>query len=164
MIGKHSSMLNILKAATKCEILVGKNGLIWIKGPNQQKAVEAIDKIDREAHLPGLTDRIIDFLGVKPEDVAAMSQPQRSSYETKRDEGQREERGGYGGRDRGFGGRDRGGFRGRNDREPRRDYNDRRPRQNETPREAPTGGQEQPVEGAQSAEQTQPEQGSGQSY
>ena len=158
VIGKHSSMLNILKAATKCDILVGKNGLIWIKGPNQQKAVEAIGKIDREAHLPGLTDRIIEFLGVKPEDVSAMAaQPQRSSYESSRDEGQREERGGYGGRDR-------GGFRGRDDHGPRRDYGDRGPRKYEAPREAPASGQSQPAEQAQSAEQTQPEQGSGQSY
>jgi len=162
VIGKHSSMLNVLKAATKCDILVGKNGLIWIKGPSQHKAVEAIEKIDREAHLPGLTDRIMEFLGVKPEDVAAMAQqPQRSSYESARDEGQREERGGYGGRDRGFGGRDRGGFRGRDDRGPRKDYSDRGPR---TSRGAPAGGQGQPAEQAQSAEQKQPEQGSGQSY
>ncbi|VVB73353.1 Exosome complex component Rrp4 [uncultured archaeon] len=158
VIGKHSSMLNVVKAATKCDILVGKNGLIWIKGPNQQKAAEAIEKIDREAHLPGLTDRIMEFLGVSPEEVAAMAaqQPQRSSFEAGRDEGQREERGG-------FGGRDRGGFKGRDDRGPRRDYGDRGPRRDygdrprrDAPRESPAGtgssGEQQPAEQAQASE------------
>lgn len=67
VIGKHSSMLNILKAGTGCDIVVGKNGLIWIKGQNSLKAIEAIEKIVREAHTSGLTDRIMAFLGVTPE-------------------------------------------------------------------------------------------------
>ncbi|MEM3771202.1 MAG: KH domain-containing protein [Candidatus Micrarchaeia archaeon] len=67
VIGKHSSMLNILKIGTGCEIIVGKNGLIWIKGQNSAKAIDAIEKISREAHTSGLTDRIMEYLGVTQE-------------------------------------------------------------------------------------------------
>ena len=67
IIGKHSSMLNIIKLGTGCEIIVGKNGLIWIKGENRAKAIETIEKIVREAHTSGLTERIMNYLNVTKE-------------------------------------------------------------------------------------------------
>lgn len=79
VIGKHSSMLNILKAGTGCEILVGKNGLIWIKGQNSAKAIDAIEKIAREAHTSGLTDRIMEYLGVTQEMLQRFQTP-REQY------------------------------------------------------------------------------------
>jgi exosome complex component RRP4 len=62
IIGKKSSMINMLIEATKSEIIVGKNGRIWIKGGNHALAVAAILKIAREAHTTGLTDRVSSFL------------------------------------------------------------------------------------------------------
>jgi len=63
VIGKNSSMIRMLQDATKSEIVVGKNGRIWVKGGNSALAIEAILKIEREAHTQGLTDRISALLG-----------------------------------------------------------------------------------------------------
>ncbi|MFH1779680.1 MAG: RNA-binding protein [Candidatus Micrarchaeota archaeon] len=62
VIGKHASMLQILKDYTKAEIFVGKNGRIYLRGGNSLLASLAINKISREAHSSGLTDRIMNFL------------------------------------------------------------------------------------------------------
>lgn len=60
VIGKKGSMIKLLKQMSKCEIMVGQNGNIWIKGERQMESIieKAINKIDKEAHIPGLTDRI----------------------------------------------------------------------------------------------------------
>jgi len=62
VIGKKNSMLDMIKEVTKSEILVGKNGRVWIKGGNSAVAAGAILKIEKEAHILGLTDRINAFL------------------------------------------------------------------------------------------------------
>lgn len=62
IIGKGQSMLNTIKEKTGCKMVVGQNGLIWLKGDNIVHAVEAIRKIEREAETQGLTDRIGVFL------------------------------------------------------------------------------------------------------
>ncbi len=62
IIGKKSSMISMLMDATKSEILVGRNGRIWIKGGNSALAAAAVLKIEKEAHMPGLTDRMAAFL------------------------------------------------------------------------------------------------------
>jgi exosome complex RNA-binding protein Rrp4 len=38
------------------------NGLIWLKDGNIALATEALLKVEREAHLSGLTDTIKNFL------------------------------------------------------------------------------------------------------
>ncbi len=64
IIGKRGSMLNLIKQATGCQMIVGQNGLIWLNGEPEQEvlAVRTIRKIEREAHVPGLTERIKSFL------------------------------------------------------------------------------------------------------
>ncbi len=65
VIGKRGSMIKLLKDHTKCNIFVTQNGRIWIHGPNEDYEhilVEAILKIEKEAHTSGLTDRINAFL------------------------------------------------------------------------------------------------------
>jgi exosome complex component RRP4 len=64
IIGKQGSMVGIIKQATDCKIIVGQNGIVWIDGSpeNEFIAVQAIKKIEKESHLPGLTDRIKEFL------------------------------------------------------------------------------------------------------
>lgn len=63
VIGKDGSMVTLLKKETGCSIVVGQNGLIWLKGEPAQEvlAEKAIRKIEEEAHLPGLTDRMTAF-------------------------------------------------------------------------------------------------------
>lgn len=64
IIGKQGSMVVMIKDATKCNISVGQNGLIWIDGEpmNELLAIQTIRKIERESHLSGLTDKIKEFL------------------------------------------------------------------------------------------------------
>lgn len=67
IIGKSGSMVSMIKKATNTRILVGQNGIVWIDGaPEEERlVVETIQKIVKESHLSGLTDRIKSFLEEK---------------------------------------------------------------------------------------------------
>jgi len=73
LIGKRGSMINMVKEKTHCDIVVGQNGVVWIKGePDMERIAEKVVlMIDREAHTSGLTDRVRELLdrltGVEPE-------------------------------------------------------------------------------------------------
>ena len=73
LIGKRGSMINMVKEKTKCDIVVGQNGVVWIKGEAgmERIAEKVILMIDREAHTSGLTDRVRELLdrltGVEPD-------------------------------------------------------------------------------------------------
>ena len=65
VIGKQGSMVTLIKEKTQCNITVGQNGVVWLKGPtleSEVQAVCAIKKIEAEAHLEGLTERMTIFL------------------------------------------------------------------------------------------------------
>ncbi len=65
IIGKQGSMITMIKESTDCKISVGQNGLVWLSGEDPKKeliAVRAIEKIEAESHVSGLTDRIKEFL------------------------------------------------------------------------------------------------------
>jgi len=62
IIGKGGSMIQSIKQATKCDIVTGQNGVIWIRGDDKAKAIEAILTIEKESHILGLTDRIQKML------------------------------------------------------------------------------------------------------
>jgi exosome complex component RRP4 len=65
IIGKQGSMVSMIKQYTNCRILVGQNGYVWIQGEDPSKellAVQTIKKIEKEAHVPGLTDNVKAFL------------------------------------------------------------------------------------------------------
>ena len=65
IIGKKGSMINMLISESKCEIIVGQNGRIVINCPNPEMeniVVMAIRKIEREAHISGLTERVRQFI------------------------------------------------------------------------------------------------------
>jgi len=63
ILGKNNSMVSLIKRKTGCNMIVGNNGLIWIgtKG-NVSLAIESIERVVREAHIPGLTSRMEEFL------------------------------------------------------------------------------------------------------
>lgn len=68
IIGKKGSMVSMIKQATGCYIIVGQNGLIWIKGEDPDMellAYETVKKIANESHISGLTDKIKGFLEKK---------------------------------------------------------------------------------------------------
>lgn len=63
IIGKKNSMIDMLKAATGCDIYAGRNGYVWIAGKgNQTLAEKAIRTIEAQAHTSGLTDRMAAYL------------------------------------------------------------------------------------------------------
>ena len=65
IIGRKGSMINMLKRETNTRILVGQNGRIWINGRSFEDeflVVQALRKIEREAHTSGLTDRITELI------------------------------------------------------------------------------------------------------
>jgi len=65
IIGKEGSMINLIKDATGCNISVGQNGLIWIKGDTLDKelfAKKAILYVEENATKEGLTDNVTKWL------------------------------------------------------------------------------------------------------
>jgi len=65
IIGKNQSMINMLRDETKAQIEVGKNGRLLINTNSffmEQLIVDAINKIVKESHVSGLTDRIKEML------------------------------------------------------------------------------------------------------
>lgn len=61
VIGKRGSMIKLLKEMTGCRLFVAKNGRIWLHGKSidhERLLIDAIRKIEREAHTSRLTDRI----------------------------------------------------------------------------------------------------------
>jgi exosome complex component RRP4 len=65
VIGKNSSMLNVLKQHTNCWMFVGQNGRVWIKGDDAgiSRLIDVIHVIEEESHTAGLTQRITRMLG-----------------------------------------------------------------------------------------------------
>ncbi|KYK33652.1 MAG: KH domain-containing protein [Theionarchaea archaeon] len=62
LIGRKGSMIKMINEKTGSIITVGQNGLVWIRGGDKELAAQACQMVDREAHIPGLTDRVSEFL------------------------------------------------------------------------------------------------------
>ncbi|MGB9938120.1 MAG: exosome complex RNA-binding protein Rrp4 [Methanobacterium sp.] len=64
LIGKKGSMINMIKDETHCDIIVGQNGVVWVKGdPMMERVAEkVINMIEQQAHTSGLTDRVRNML------------------------------------------------------------------------------------------------------
>jgi exosome complex component RRP4 len=61
VIGREGSMINLIKDKTSCNITVGQNGWIWIKGPSideEVKARKAIEFVADKVHVSGLTEKV----------------------------------------------------------------------------------------------------------
>ena len=82
IIGRSGSMVELIKNSTGTQIVVGQNGLVWVKGENEDLATEAILLIDEKAHIKGLTDFIKDFLEKSPKRTRPMEQqPEKESFD-----------------------------------------------------------------------------------
>ncbi len=64
VIGKKSSMISMIKEETGCQIVVGQNGRVWVDGKEElvNLVAEIIKKIEKEAHTPGLTEKIKNMI------------------------------------------------------------------------------------------------------
>ena len=61
VIGKEGSMINMIKEETGCNITVGQNGFIWIRGDSIEKelfAKKAVDFVTEKSFLSGLTEEV----------------------------------------------------------------------------------------------------------
>jgi exosome complex component RRP4 len=64
VIGREGSMINLIKEKTDCNVTVGQNGWIWIKGnslDNEIKARKAIEFISDKVSVEGLTEKVEDW-------------------------------------------------------------------------------------------------------
>lgn len=64
VIGREGSMVNLIKERTGCQITVGQNGWIWIKGQNTDaeiKARRAVEFVADKVHVSGLTERVEEW-------------------------------------------------------------------------------------------------------
>jgi len=73
VIGKNSSMLEVLKNGTGCSVLVGRNGKIWAKGGDLDLLLEALEMINEESHSENLTNRVEEFLKSKNKGAGKVS-------------------------------------------------------------------------------------------
>lgn len=62
VIGRKGTMVRQIKEKTETKIIVGQNGLVWIKGEDENLATKAVKKVEREAHVDGLTDKMAEWL------------------------------------------------------------------------------------------------------
>ena len=65
LIGKKGSMVNMILRETESNIVIGQNGRILIHGKTREQeenAVNVIEKVEREAHISGLTNRVQEYL------------------------------------------------------------------------------------------------------
>ncbi len=82
LIGRRGSMISTIKHFTNCKMIVGQNGRVWFKGNNSEDeslVLRAIEKIDREAHTTGLTDRIKEFLEEAKKEMTSPSKENKSN-------------------------------------------------------------------------------------
>ena len=65
IIGKKGSMLEVLKQGTGCDFFIAANGRIHVVCPNeelQEIAVMAIEMIEKQSHVSGLTEKVKAFI------------------------------------------------------------------------------------------------------
>ncbi|ADC47204.1 exosome complex RNA-binding protein Rrp4 [Methanobrevibacter ruminantium M1] len=94
LIGKKGSMINMIKDKTGCKIVVGQNGLVWVKGNEDMEQIvkNTIKLIEREAHTSGLTDRVKNKLcllidGELPEEETEVMEEKEEIVEESFEEG-----------------------------------------------------------------------------
>jgi len=88
IIGKKGSMISMIKKATDCKIIIGQNGLVWLEGEPEMETItmQAIKKIEKEAHISGLTERVQKFLEEKlgkPVELATENNRQNNNHDYK---------------------------------------------------------------------------------
>jgi len=76
VIGKEGSMINLIKQESNCDITVGQNGIIWVKGNKVEDelfAKKAIMFVTEKSFIDGLTDKTKEWIdeqkSEKPKDI-----------------------------------------------------------------------------------------------
>lgn len=80
VIGREGSMVNMIKSATGCDVTVGQNGKVWIRGKDTDKEVIAkriVEFIGENAVMPGLTEKVqamINEMGLTSQEVEVVNE------------------------------------------------------------------------------------------
>lgn len=64
VIGREGSMINVIKDNTHCQITVGQNGWVWIRGEttdDEIRARKAVHYIADNVHITGLTEHMEEW-------------------------------------------------------------------------------------------------------
>ena len=77
IIGKQGSMINLIKQKTGCNITVGQNGYVWIKGTPEMELLvsKAVKLIGEKSHQDGLTEKMDAFLSSQVKDAPVQEAP-----------------------------------------------------------------------------------------
>lgn len=70
VIGREGSMINLIKEKTGCNITVGQNGWIWIKGQSLDEEIRArkvIEFVSDKVHVSGLTEKVEQWFEDNPQ-------------------------------------------------------------------------------------------------
>ncbi len=90
VIGKQGSMVGLIKRYTRCDITVGQNGVILVRGrevDNELLAEQAVKLVAQKAHTSGLTEQVEAFLKERaPEPSAEEMNRQRAPRRERKDE------------------------------------------------------------------------------
>ena len=79
LIGKRNSMINMIAQISGCQLVVGRNGFVFVSATgNHALALKAIKMVEAQAHTSGLTDRVAALLAAETgKSVQAMPDPDR---------------------------------------------------------------------------------------
>lgn len=81
IIGKAGSMVEMIKEMTNTQIVVGQNGIVWVKGDHEDMAMDVISVIERKSHVQGLTDHIKALLEEKMKNMPKVERKREERYE-----------------------------------------------------------------------------------
>ena len=82
LIGRKSSMLNMLKDYAGGDLMVGNNGFVWISEKcDIPLMLKAIKIVERKAHKSGLTDEVASFLRSEKGDITPQQREEENEGE-----------------------------------------------------------------------------------
>jgi len=64
LIGKNGSMINLIKEGTNSRIRVGQNGFVCIEGGDIDLSIKAVQLVEEQPHIEGLTDKMSEILKI----------------------------------------------------------------------------------------------------
>lgn len=80
IIGKAGSMVEMIKQMTNTQIVVGQNGIVWVKGDHEDIAMDVISLIERKSHVQGLTEHVRAYLEEKMKNAPKVERKERDQH------------------------------------------------------------------------------------
>ena len=93
IIGKEGSMIHLIKDATKCNITVGQNGVVWLRADKIDDEINArkiIDFICDHSSIAGLTEKVEEFIKKELKIEVKVRERREESFDEKNQENEGE--------------------------------------------------------------------------